>query len=141
MNDRPRVTPLRSRSRRLASGRLSPAAPGWPALIVILLVGIGLFALSDRLTPEGVLRSITDSLMVVVMFVAMAAWVRANRPAMAQIDERAHEASPLEIRYVASERRPLWRGEARKRRRVRVRPQAPPGAERRQQWQIFYSSD
>jgi len=103
----------------------------------LLFVGLtlGFFALSDRLTPEGVLRPITGSLMVVVMFVAMAAWVRANRPAMAQIDERAHEASPLEIRYVASERHPLWRAKSKGRRRERVRlkdaRQASPGAERR----------
>ena len=135
MKDRPRVTPIGSRSRRLANGRPSPAAPAWPALIVILLVGIGLFALSDILTPEGVLRPITDSLMIVLMFGAMAAWVHANRPAMAQNDERAHEGSPLEIRYVASERHPLWRAEAKGRRRGHVRlkfaPQASPGAERR----------
>ena len=135
MNDRPRVTPLSLRSRRLANGRPSPAAPAWPALIVILLIGIGLFALSDILTPEGVLRAITDSLMVASMFGAVAAWVRANRPAMAQIDDRAHEGPPLGIRYVASERVPLWRTETRRRRRGNVRlkeaPRASPGAERR----------
>ena len=117
MKDRPHVIPFVSRSRRLASGRLSLAAPAWRALIVILLVGIGLFALSDILTPEGILRPITDSLMVVLMFGAMAAWVRANRPAMAQVDERAQRGSPLEIRYVASERHPQWRAETRRRRR------------------------
>jgi hypothetical protein len=135
MNDRPRVIPLGSRSRRLANGRPSPAAPAWPALVVILLAGIGLFALSDILTPEGALRPITDSLMVVLMFGAVAAWVRANRPALARIDERAHEGSPLEIRYVASERHPLWRAETKGRRRERVRlkdaRQASPGAEGR----------
>ena len=121
MKDRPRVIPFGSRSRRLATGRPSPAGPAWPVLIVILLVGIGLFALSDRLTPEGVLRPITDSLMVVVMFGAMAAWVRANRPAMAQNDERTHEGSALEVRYVASERHPLWRADTKGRRRGRDR--------------------
>lgn len=121
MKDRPRVTPLRPRSRHLANGRPSPAAPAWPALVVILLVGIGLFALSDILIPEGALRPITDSLMVVLMFGAMAAWVRANRPALAQIDERADEESPLEIRYVASERRPPSRAETKERRRGHVR--------------------
>ena len=120
MKDRPRVTPIGSRSRRLANGRPSPAAPAWPVLIVILLVGIGLFALSDILTPEGVLRPITDSLMVVLMFGAMAAWVHANRPAMAN-DERAHEGSPLEIRYVASARHSLWRTDAKERRHGHVR--------------------
>jgi hypothetical protein len=122
MKDRPRVTPLRrSRSPRLANGRPLPAAPAWPALIVILLVGIGLFALSDILTPEGALRPITDSLMVVVMFGAMAWWVRANRPALAHVDNREREASQLEIRYVASERHPLWRAEAKGRRRGHLR--------------------
>jgi hypothetical protein len=121
MKDRSRVIPFGSRSRRLATGRPSPAAPAWPALIAILLVGIGLFALSDILTPEGVLRPITDSLMVVVMFGAMAAWVRANRPAMAQNDERTHGGSSLEIRYVASDRHPLWRADTKGRRRGRVR--------------------
>ena len=121
MKDRPRVIPFGSRSQRLASGRPSPAAPAWPALIVILLVGVGLFALSDILTPEGVLRPIIDSLMVVFMFGAMAAWVRVNRPAMAQNDERTHEGAPLEIRYVASERHPLWRADTKGRRRGHVR--------------------
>lgn len=134
MTDRPHVTPLSSRSRRLANGRPSPAAPAWLALIVILLVGIGLFALSDILTPEGALRTIADSLMVALMFGAMAGWVRANRPALALIDERGRESYPLEIRYVASERRPLWHAETKGRRRARVRlsgaRQASPGAER-----------
>jgi hypothetical protein len=135
MKDRPRVTPLGSRSRRLANGRPSPAAPAWPALIVILLVGIGLLAFSEILTPEGALRRITDILMVALMFGAMAAWVRANRPALALIEEREREGSPLEIRYVASERRPVWHAETKGRRRARVRlrdaSQASPGAERR----------
>jgi len=68
--------------------------------------------------------------MVILMFGAMAAWVRANRPAMAQIDERAHERSALEIQYVASERHPLWGAETKRRRRGHVRlkdaPQASP---------------
>lgn len=121
MKDRPCVTPLSSRSRPLANGRPSPAAPAWPALIAILLVGVGLLALSEILTPEGALRPIADSLMVVLMFGAIAKWVRANRPALARIDERARESSPLEIRYVASERHPLWRAETKGRRRERFR--------------------
>jgi hypothetical protein len=119
--DRSRVTRLSSRLPRLAKGRPSPAAPAWPSLIVILLVGIGLFALSDILTPEGALRPVTDSLMVVLIFGAMAGWVRANRPALAQIHERERESSPLEIRYVASERHPRWHAETKGRRRERVR--------------------
>lgn len=120
--DRSRVTRLSSRLPRLAKGRPSPAAPAWPSLIVILLVGIGLFALSDILTPEGVLRPITDSLMIALMFGAMAGWVRANRPALAQTDERERESFPLEIRYVASERHPRWRAESSGPRRERDRP-------------------
>lgn len=121
MKGRSHVTPLGSRSRRLANGRPSPAAPAWLALVAILLVGIGLFALSDILTPEGALRPIADSLMVVLIFGAMAAWVRANRSALAQIDERTSERSPLEIRYVASERHPLSRAETKGWRRERIR--------------------
>jgi hypothetical protein len=122
MKDRPRVIPFASRSRHLTKGRPSPAGPAWPALVLILVVGIGLFGLSDILTPEGVLRPITDSLMVLLIFGAMATWVRVNRSAMAQVDERAHEGSPIEIRYVASERHPLWRSETKGRRRGHVRP-------------------
>lgn len=122
MEDRPSVRLLSSRSRRLANGRPSPGAPAWPTLVVILLVGIGLFALSDILTPEGVLRRITDSLMVVLMFGAMAGWARTNRLELARIDEREREGSPLEIRYVASERHPLWRAKSKGRRRERARP-------------------
>jgi hypothetical protein len=121
--------------RHLATGRPSAAAPAWLALIVILLVGIGLFAFSDIFTPESTLRSITDSVMTAVMFGAMATWVRANRSALARIDEPEGEASPLEIRYVASERYPLWRAETKGRRHERARlrgaTQASPGAERR----------
>jgi hypothetical protein len=120
MTDRPRVTPL-SRSRRLANGRPLRAAPAWPALIVIFLVGIGLFAVSDILTPDGAWRAISDSLMVALMFGAMAEWVRANRPALARAEECSCKGSPLEIRYVASERRPVWRAETKGSRRERVR--------------------
>ena len=133
MKDRSRVTLLGSRSRCLANGRPSPSTPAWPSLIVILFVGIGLFALSDVLTPEGALRPITDSVTVALTFGAMAGWVRMNRPALAQIDEREREGSPLEIRYVASERHPRWRAKSKGRWRVRLKDasQASPGAERR----------
>jgi hypothetical protein len=128
------VTPLPRRAQGVALGRPSPAAPAWSALIVILVVGIGLFALSEFLTPAGAWRAITGSLMVALMFGAMAAWVRANRSALSQNDERACEGSLLEIRYVASERYPSWRAEARGHRRERVRRigarQDPPGPER-----------
>jgi hypothetical protein len=99
---------------------------------VILLVGIGLLALSDVLTPEGALRPITDSVTVALTFGAMAGWVRTNRPALAQIEEREREGSPLEIRHVASERQPRWRSKSKGRRRERVRlkdaRQPSPGA-------------
>lgn len=129
MTDQPRVeerrnrpvTQLPRRSQGVAPGRPSPAAPAWWALIVILLVGVGLFALTDVLTPPGAWRTISDSLMVGLMFGAMAGWVRVNRPALAQFDERAFERSPLEVRYIASERHPLRHAEAKGRRRERVR--------------------
>ena len=135
MKDRSGVTPLSSRSPRLANCPPSPGAPAWPSLIVILLVGIGLLALSDVLTPEGALRPITDSVTVALTFGAMAGWVRTNRPALAQIEGREREGSPLEIRHVASERQPRWRSKSKGRRRERVRlkdaRQPSPGAEGR----------
>jgi len=95
----------------------------------MLLVGIGLFTLSDSLMPEGAWRAMSDTLMVVLIFVAMAGWVRANRAALAQIDERACEGPPLEIRYVTSEQPQLWRAEAKRRRseRSRRRSRRDPG--------------
>lgn len=128
------VIPLPRRAQGVALGRPSPAAPAWSALIVILLVGIGLFALSEFLTPAGAWRAITGSLMVALIFCAMAVWVRANRSALSQSDERASEDSLLEIRYVASERHPSWPAEPRGRRHGRVRPigarQDPPAPHR-----------
>ncbi len=121
MKDRPSVAPFRSRSRRVGHGRPSPAAPAWPALVVILLVGIGLFALTDILTPEGAVRTIADSLMVVLMFGAMAAWVRANGPALERINEHAREGFPPDIRYVALDRHLLWRAKTTGRRPEFVR--------------------
>jgi hypothetical protein len=115
------VTPLARGSQRVAPGQRSPAAPAWPALLVILLLGIGLFALSDFLTREGTWHAISDSLVVGLIFAAMAGWVHVNRPALAQLDQNTSERSPLEIRYVASERHPLWHAEAKGRRRERVR--------------------
>ncbi len=115
------VSPLPRRSQGVAPGRPSSAAPAWAALVAILVVGVGLFALSDFLTPAGAWRAISDSLMVVLIFVGMARWVRANRAALAQIDERSCEHPPLEIRYVTSERAPLWRAEAKRPRPQRVR--------------------
>lgn len=129
------LTPLPRRSQGVATGRPSPAAPAWSVLIAIVLAGIGLFALTDGVTPAGAWRAIIDSLMVALLFGAVAGWVRANLPALAQIDERAGERFPLEIRYVASERHPPWRAEAKRRRRERVRHmdarQVSPGPEKR----------
>jgi hypothetical protein len=115
------VTPLPRRSKGVATGRPSPVAPAWPALIAIVLAGTGLFALTDGVSPAGAWRAIIDSLMVALMFGAVAGWVRANLPALAQIDERGSERFPLEIRYVSSEPHPPWRAEAKGRRRERVR--------------------
>jgi len=125
------VTRLRRRSPGVAPGRPSPAAPAWPALIVILLAGVGAFALTDVLAPAGAWRTISDSLMLGLLFGAMAGWLRANRAALAHFDERAYERPALQIRYVASGRRPG----ATARRQERVRPmtarQGSPDSERR----------
>jgi hypothetical protein len=115
------VVPLTRRPQGVAIGRPSPVVFGWPALIVILVVGCGVFAVTDSLAPESNWHAITDCLVVCLIFGAMGLWVRANRPALAQMDESASERIPLEIRYVASERHPVWRAETKARGRERLR--------------------
>jgi hypothetical protein len=115
------VVPLTRRPQGVAIGRPSPVASGWPALIVILVVGCGVFAVTDSLAPESNWHAITDCLVVCLIFGAMGLWVRANRPALAQMGESASERIPLEIRYVASERHPVWRAETKARGRERLR--------------------
>jgi hypothetical protein len=116
------VVPLTRRPQGVAIGRRSPAVFGWPALIVILLVGCGIFAVTDSFASEATWRTVTDGLIVGLIFAAMGAWVRANRPALAQLGESASEKLPLEIRYVASLRTPPWRAELRERGIERGRP-------------------
>ena len=125
MNDQARaerqpktVVPLPRRPQGVAIGRPSPAVSGWPALIVILLVGCGLFAVTDSFAAEATWRTVTDGLIVGLIFSAMGAWVRVNRAALAQLGESASEN---EIRYVASVRTPPWRAELRERRTERGR--------------------
>jgi hypothetical protein len=115
------VVPLTRRPQGVAIGRPSPVVSGWPALIVILVVGCGVFAVTDSLAPESNWHAITDCLVVCLIFGAMGLWVRANRPALAQMGESASERIPLEIRYVASERHPVWRAETKARGRERLR--------------------
>jgi hypothetical protein len=88
---------------------------------VILLAGCGLFAVTDSFASETTWRAVTDGLIVGLIFASMGAWVRVNRPALAQSGESASEKPPLEIRYVASVRTPPWRAELRERRIVRGR--------------------
>ena len=74
---------------------------------MLLLVGIGLFALTDILVAVGVWRTITESLVVVLMFGAMAGWVRVNRVVLARIGECACERSSFEVRNIIPERYPV----------------------------------
>ena len=113
MRNRPRterqpgtVVPLPRRSHGVAIGRPSPVVSGWPAIVVILLVGCAVFAATDSFASEASWRAVTDGLIVGLIFAAMGAWVRVNQPALAQLGESASEKPPLEIRYVASLRTP-----------------------------------
>ena len=115
------VAPLTRRSQRVAPGRPSPAPPAWPMLTVILTVGVGLFAVTDVLMPVGAWRTIIGCLVVILMFSTVAGWVRANRPALQRIDECGWERPSLEVRYVTSERYPLWSAGANRRPRAPVR--------------------
>jgi hypothetical protein len=102
------VAPLTRRPQRVVPGRPSPATPRWPTLAVIFTVGIGLVAVTDVLMPVGAWRTITGCLAVILMFSSAAGWVRANRSALRRIDECGCGRPSLEIRYVASDRYPLW---------------------------------
>jgi hypothetical protein len=115
------VAPLTRWPQRVAPGRPSPAPPGWPTLTVILIVGIGLVAVTDILIPVGAWRTIAGCLVVILMFSTAAGWVRANRSALRQIDECRCEHPSLETRYVTSERYPLWSAGANRRPRAAVR--------------------
>jgi hypothetical protein len=115
------LAPLTRRPQRVAPGRPSPAPPGWPTLTVILTVGIGLVAVSDVLIPVGAWRTIAGCLVVILMFSTAAGWVRANRSALRRMDECECDRPSLEIRYVASERYPLWSAGANRRPRAPVR--------------------
>ena len=128
MKDQPRterqprtVVPLPRRPQGVAIGRPSTVMSGWPALIVILLVGCGLFAVTDSFASEATWRTVTDGLIVGLIFAAMGTWVRVNRSALAQLVESAPEKPALEFRYVASVRTPPWRAELRERRIERGR--------------------
>ena len=115
------VASLSRRLQRMAPGRPSPAPPAWPTLAVILTAGVGLFAVTDALMPVGAWRTITGCLAVILIFSTAAGWVRANRPALQRVDECGYERPSLEIRYVTSERYPLWSAGANRRPRAPVR--------------------
>ena len=115
------VAPLIRLPPRAAPGRPSPVPPAWLTLTVILTAGVGLIAATDVLMPVGAWRTIIDCLVVILMFSTAAGWLRANRSALLRMDECECERPSLEIRYVASERRPLWSARANRRPRAPVR--------------------
>jgi hypothetical protein len=71
--------------------------------------------------PVGAWRTVTGCLAVILMFSSAAGWVRANRYALRRIDESGCERPSLEIRYVTSERYPLWSKRANRPPRATVR--------------------
>lgn len=115
------VAPLTRWPQQVAPGRPSPAPPAWPTLTVILSVGVGLVAVTDVLIPVGGWRTVTGCLVVILMFSTAAGWAHANRSALQRIDECGCERPSLEIRYVASERYPLWSAGANRRTHAPVR--------------------
>jgi len=118
------VAPFNRWPQRVAPGRPSPALPAWPTLTVIMIVGLVLVAVTDALMPVGAWRTLAGCLAVILMFSTAAGWVRANRSALRQIDERGCEHPSLEIRYVASERHPPWTAGANRRPRAGIRARA-----------------
>lgn len=63
------------------SGR-SGTRPPWCRLYVITLLGLALFGMVDVEMPEGSARTVLDVAAAVVVFGAMAVWVRSNRVAL-----------------------------------------------------------
>ena len=129
VQDQPRVgerptrpaAPLIRLPQRTAPSRPSPGAPAWLTLTVILTAGVGLIAATDLLMSVGASRTIMGCLVVILMFSKAARWVRANRSALMRMDECECGRPSLEIRYVASERRPLWSAPANRRPRAPAR--------------------
>lgn len=72
--------------------------PRWGLLYALSGVGLALFAVLDTLSPPGGWRTLMDGFAAVVLCAAIAAWVRANRGALAQADWCACAAQQTTVR-------------------------------------------
>lgn len=72
--------------------------PKWGVLYALVGVALALFGVVDILSPPGGWRALMDGLAAVVLCGAMAAWVRANRRALAQVDWCACTAEKTIVR-------------------------------------------
>lgn len=79
--------------------------PRWGLLYALVSAGLALFAVVDTLSPPGGWRTVMHGFAAVVLCGAMAAWVRANRRALAQADWCACAAERTTVRVFHPEAR------------------------------------
>lgn len=68
----------------VAASSAKSTRPKWSVLYALVSVGLALFAVVDTLSPPGGWRTLIHGFAAVVLCGGMAAWVRANRRALAQ---------------------------------------------------------
>ncbi len=76
--------------------------PKWWLLYALLAVVLALFAAVAIVSPAGGWRTLAQCVSVVVIFGAMAAWVRSNRVALDQADWCACAAEKVTVRVIHS---------------------------------------
>jgi hypothetical protein len=84
-------------------GNLRPKV-AWPWLYAIVAAMIGLLAAVETVVPDGALRRTLECVVTLVMFVAMATWVRVNRVAIAVAE--GDDGAPRPSLAIASSRTP-----------------------------------
>lgn len=73
--------------------RRTPPRPKWGLLYAVLPLTFLLFALADIVPETSGWRSVTESIAVLLVFGALAAWVRANRSALALSQDESETKS------------------------------------------------
>src|SRR5262245_40541966 len=97
------------------TSKAAGSRPAWVWLYAVLALTVALFALVDALPAYGPARIVLELLATLVVFGAMAIWVRANRTALDMAGPRATdgEQESLEDEPVPSEIRALDFGPSR----------------------------
>ncbi len=78
--------------------RRAPPRPKWGLLYAVLPLTLLLFALADLVPETSGWRPVTESIAVLVIFGALAAWVRFNRSALAASQGKSEAPSDKDLR-------------------------------------------